>query len=334
LLVRAAALLMLFLLPVPAKAAGYIVQPGDTLTTIAQQYHVSVGALARTNGIQNANLVPIGRVLSIPTPMHRFYYRVRWGDTLTGIALNNGLTISTIHALNPSLGAYPLAGQLLRLCSPCGGTAPVTSASTAPATVAASGSTYTVQPGDTLSGIAATYGTTPTALASTNNLVNPDLVVIGVHLTVPGAAAVPTAASPSIVSSGYNPAATRQLITSYAYTYGVPPALALAISWQESGFNQNMVSYTGAIGAMQVEPYTGDHIAWLLGRSFNLYNVDDNVHAGVYWISTLLRYYGGDERSAVAAYYQGTRSIAQRGWFEDTKQYVANVMSLEASFAG
>lgn len=333
-LVRAAALLMLFLLPVPAKAAGYIVQPGDTLTTIAQQYHVSVGSLARTNGIQNANLVPIGRVLSIPTPMHRFSYRVRWGDTLIGIAANYGLTVSAIHALNPSLGAYPLAGQLLRLCNPCGGTAPVTSVSTAPTTATGTlgGSTYVVQPGDTLSEIAATYGTTPAALASSNNMVNPDLVVIGVHLTVPGAA--PSAVSSSTASSGYNPAATRQLITSYAYTYGVPPALALAISWQESGFNQNLVSYTGAIGAMQVEPYTGDHISWLLGRSFNLYNVDDNVHAGVYWIATLLRYYGGDERSAVAAYYQGTRSIAQRGWFEDTKQYVANVMSLEASFAG
>jgi soluble lytic murein transglycosylase-like protein len=160
-----------------------------------------------------------------------------------------------------------------------------------------------------------------------NGLVNPDLVVIGYHLAIPAASTAPAA-------TGYNPSLTRQLISSYAYTYGVSPSLALAISWQESGFNQNLVSRTGAIGAMQVEPYTGSHISWLVGRQFNLYNVDDNVHAGVYWVSTLLRYYGGDERSAVAAYYQGTRSISQRGWFDDTKQYVANVMSLKTSFGG
>jgi hypothetical protein len=58
------------------------------------------------------------------------------------------------------------------------------------------------------------------------------------------------------------------------------------------------------------------------------------VRAGVYWLSVLLRYYGGDERWAAAAYYQGTRSLATRGWFTDTHQYVADVMSLRVSFGG
>jgi soluble lytic murein transglycosylase-like protein len=106
------------------------------------------------------------------------------------------------------------------------------------------------------------------------------------------------------------------------------------VGWQESGFNQTLTSRTGAIGVMQVEPYTGIHISALLGRPFNLYNVDDNVHAGVFWLSHLLAYYGGNERLAIAAYYQGTRSIAEHGFFQDTIQYVADVLSLESSFGG
>jgi len=72
-----------------------------------------------------------------------------------------------------------------------------------------------------------------------------DLVVIGTQLCIPTSVSSTTA---------YNPWQVRQLITSYSNTYGIDPALGLAISWQESGFNQNMISRTGAVGAMQVEP--------------------------------------------------------------------------------
>jgi LysM repeat protein len=323
-LTRTLLLFLLFLLPVPAHAAQYVVQPGDTLSEIAARYHVSIQSLARVNGIQNINLVPAGQALTIPQPMHRLYYRVQWGDTLIGVAARYSMTISSIRALNPALGVYPLAGQLLHLCSPCGG---VSSAAAVSITSAASLSTafYVVQPGDTLIGIASAYGTTTLAIINANRLVNPDLVVIGTQLSIPTSSSTATA---------YNPWQVRQLITSYSNTYGIDPALGLAISWQESGFNQNMISRTGAVGAMQVEPYTGRHIAWLMGRQINLHRVDENTLAGVYWLATLIRYYGGNERWAAAAYYQGSRSLVRHGWFTDTKQYVADVMSLKTSFGG
>jgi soluble lytic murein transglycosylase-like protein len=126
----------------------------------------------------------------------------------------------------------------------------------------------------------------------------------------------------------------RSLIVSDASWYGIEASLALAVAYEESGFNQAAVSRTGAIGVMQIEPYTGAHISRLLGRTINLYYLNDNVQAGVYWLSVLVRYYGGDERLAVAAYYEGARALARRGMYRDTVQYVANVMALKYRFGG
>lgn len=53
-------------------------------------------------------------------------------------------------------------------------------------------STYTVQSGDTLSGIAAKYGTSVSALASLNGISNTDYIYIGQKLTVKGSAASST----------------------------------------------------------------------------------------------------------------------------------------------
>ncbi|HEX8918086.1 MAG TPA: LysM peptidoglycan-binding domain-containing protein [Chloroflexota bacterium] len=324
-LVRALCLALVLSLPIQARAAEYVVQRGDTLGIIANRFHMSVSALALANGIANINLIRLGERLLIPVPRHYFWYRVHWGDTLSGIALRHGLNVSTIRSLNPRLGVYPLAGQLLRLCGPCSSGSTYSTGSYQPARSqsTASGTAYVVRPGDTLIAVASHYGVSTSALLSANRLSNPNRIVIGSRLIIPRTWAAP-----------YDPWQARGLIATYARSYNIEPALPLAVAWQESGFNQNMISRTGAVGVMQVEPYTGSHISALLGRSFNLYNIDDNVHAGVYWLSTLVAYYGGDERMAVAAYYQGTKGIARHGLFRDTQQYVANVMSLKSSFGG
>lgn len=53
-------------LPSPAAAAEYIVQPGDTLTHIAQQFGTTVDAIVQANDIADPNLIVIGQVLEIP----------------------------------------------------------------------------------------------------------------------------------------------------------------------------------------------------------------------------------------------------------------------------
>jgi LysM repeat protein len=326
LLRRTIVLLLALSLALPANAASYVVRPGDTLSAIAGRYHVSVGALARVNGIANVNLVQAGRVLLIPVRPRTFYYRVRWGDTLIGIGSRYHLSLAAIRALNPRLGAYLLAGQWLKLCGPCSWDnppPPQPATDYAAGTVSSYGTLYIVRPGDTLTGIAARFGVSAGALLAANRIPNPDRIVIGWRLRIPAGGV-----------GAYDPWQARSLIANYAQSYGVEPALALAIGWQESGFNQSLVSRTGAVGVMQVEPYTAERITALTGRRFNLYAVDDNVHAGIFWLAHLLAHYGGNERLATAAYYEGTKAVARYGFFQDTIQYVNNVMALKSSFGG
>ncbi len=49
-----------------SAATTYTVQPGDTLGQIARQFEVSVEELARENGIENPDLISVGRELTIP----------------------------------------------------------------------------------------------------------------------------------------------------------------------------------------------------------------------------------------------------------------------------
>lgn len=327
-LFRLLCLTLLFALPVPAQAAGYLIRPGDTLRGIARSYGVSVRSLVRVNGIENPNLVRIGQYLVIPTRTRVFSYRVHWGDTLIGIDSRYGVTVATLRSMNPRLGVYPLAGQWLRVCIGCSSAGGYTAVRTAPSSAGTGTRTYVVQRGDSLTGIAARFGVAPAAVSSSNNLRNADLVVIGTQLRIP-----PNTGG-AYIGGTYDPWAARALIIQFADFYGVNPALPLAIGWQESGFNNNVMSGTGAIGVMQVEPYTDVTISNILGRRMDLHNVRDNIQAGVFWISNLLRYYGGDERLAVAAYYQGSRSLAHRGFYQDTYQYVANVQALKTRFGG
>ncbi|MCB0000408.1 MAG: LysM peptidoglycan-binding domain-containing protein, partial [Anaerolineales bacterium] len=48
------------------SAATYIVQPGDTLTRIAQRFGTTVNTLVQTNRIPNPNLIHVGQQLEVP----------------------------------------------------------------------------------------------------------------------------------------------------------------------------------------------------------------------------------------------------------------------------
>jgi soluble lytic murein transglycosylase-like protein len=122
----------------------------------------------------------------------------------------------------------------------------------------------------------------------------------------------------------------KALIIRKARANGVDPALALAVSWQESGWGMHHVSVANAIGAMQVIPSTGEWISGVIGRRLDLLNPSDNVTAGVVLLKILVQQAG--ERKAVAGYYQGLKSVREHGMFRDTKQYVDNVLYLKRRF--
>ncbi len=95
----------------PSYNVIYVVQPGDTLFSIAQRFGVSVESIAMANNIVNPNLIYAGQRLVIPTgyappykpvyaPPAATVYIVQPGDTLFSIALRFGTTVQAIALAN------------------------------------------------------------------------------------------------------------------------------------------------------------------------------------------------------------------------------------------
>ena len=120
----------------------------------------------------------------------------------------------------------------------------------------------------------------------------------------------------------------RALIDKWANQYGISVSLARALAWQESGFQTNVTSSTGAWGPMQVMPETWTFVETiLLGRSVPRTG-EGGVEIGMTLLNHLLKRFEGDQRLALAAWYQGEKAVRERGLFEDTKKFVANVLAL------
>jgi soluble lytic murein transglycosylase-like protein len=116
---------------------------------------------------------------------------------------------------------------------------------------------------------------------------------------------------------------------------GVPSSLASAIAWQESGFNNAMVSPANARGIMQVMPGTWSWVQSNLSSTrLDPSSPTDNVKAGSLYLAHLLRETNGDPSMATAAYYQGLDSVRRIGMLPETRRYVANVLALRARFGG
>jgi len=157
------------------------VEAGQTLSDIALLYNTTVEQLQSLNGITDPNLVRIGDNLRIrltpdqasPPPASEAkpkVHVVQSGETLSGIAYRYGIPTEVLAGLNGLSDADQIiVGQELRL------TQDAASASTA----ASNPREHTVQPGDTLSGIAAEYGMSVEAIVSLNALGNEDLLLPG-----------------------------------------------------------------------------------------------------------------------------------------------------------
>jgi LysM repeat protein len=272
--------------------------------------------------------------------------RVRPGDTLSAIAARHRATVAQLVAVNhlPGNGNLIYAGQTLRVPAPA-------AASSRPVWRTVD-KIYLVRVGDSLFGLAARFHVDWRVIAKRNHLPRSLVVQLGQRLHIPQKVRV-SAARRAPKSPGY-PATTlrtaahhrallarravpsrtqvKALIRRTARAFGVDPALALALAYQESGFNQRVVSPADAIGAMQVLPSTGQFVSrYVVNRHLNLLDARDNIIAGVGLLSVLLR--SARTPVAVAAYYQGLQSVRTRGMYADTRAYVRNVAALRVYFA-
>ena len=162
--------------PAPSAAGVYVVKSGDTLSGIAAKYGVSWQTLQQMNGLPNPNRIYPSQRLKVPAggssssapapaASNAKTYTVKSGDTLSGIAAKYGTTYQALAALNGIADPNRInVGQVLRIS---GGS----SNNSVP--------TYTVKSGDTLSGIAAKYGTTYQRLAQINGISNPNVIRVG-----------------------------------------------------------------------------------------------------------------------------------------------------------
>lgn len=163
----------------------YVVQAGDTLSSIAARFDTTVASLVSINSIANPNLIYVGETLKIytdktvSTRTNSFSktYIVVSGDTLSSIALRFGTTVNELVQLNnitnPNL-IYP--GEVLKI--------PTNVSVKSGATSNQHSSTYVVQSGDTLSGIASKFGITVQYLARINGISNPNLIYPGEVLKI------------------------------------------------------------------------------------------------------------------------------------------------------
>ncbi len=309
------------LFALPASAAAdyeHVVAPGETLTSIAAQDGLSEAALAAANGLPATAELIAGSLLAIPP------------QNAAGASSPGETSAPSSEAAEGSTDAGAVAVQT---------------------------SDYVVQPGDTLSAIAARAGVTVAALAAANGLDPNRILLSGSTLRLPTAVVVSTAtpsASPTTTSTGAvtevstatatgtagppyptHEFASPSQIAQIATSNGVPAALAQAISWQESGFNNAEVSPDGAVGAMQIIPSTW---AWINnnltnGATLAPASVASNVTGGVLLLHSLL-VATGSEAEAAAGYYQGLSSVQKVGMYSSTQQYVADVLALAHRFGG
>jgi Putative peptidoglycan binding domain/Transglycosylase SLT domain len=143
----------------------------------------------------------------------------------------------------------------------------------------------------------------------------------------------PVAVHPVLVSAvTATPAGeVRGLLDYWAGHYGVARQLVRALAWMESGFQTNLTSNAGAWGVMQILPPTWRYVETvLLGRKVP-HTASGNIRVGVLFLRQLLREFNGDERLALAGWYQGPASVRKRGLLHETKVFVANVKALENS---
>ena len=190
----------------PPKPTSHTVEEGETVRTLAERFRISPLTIMAANGLRNADLLQVGQDLVI-LPTDGVLYTLRAGESIRRVAQRFGVETGAILDAN-DLGPDPdLVQPGTKLMVP--GATPVlprrslaiAQASSGDQQAAAIGGsvalpiedtaiavpstrTYEVQSGDTLAGIAETFGVDVQTILSSNGIDDPDTIKPGVDLRI------------------------------------------------------------------------------------------------------------------------------------------------------
>ena len=142
----------------------------------------------------------------------------------------------------------------------------------------------------------------------------------------------PVGVLPSGLANSPDRIALRPLFVKWGRAYRVPPELAEAVAWQESGWQNDVVSPDNAQGIGQLLPETATFVNGLLGTALQVTVPEDNIRMEVRMLSALLDATGGQVCDAVASYYEGLGTLHHIGVLPESQVYVENVLSLWPRF--
>ncbi len=178
---------------------------------------------------------------------------------------------------------------------------------------------YVVEPGDTVSGLAVQLHAWTAEIVSHNHLGRDGALEVGQRIEIP---VVGKASGSTPTAMWQHPdrdrEKVRRVVAGAARNHGVDPQLALAVSWQESGWQMGLVSHADAIGAMQVLPSTGRWMEHYAGRPLDLDRLGDNATAGVLLLEVLSRH-THRRTHKIGAYYQGLGAVRRHGLYDETR---------------
>ncbi|MFM8277096.1 MAG: LysM peptidoglycan-binding domain-containing protein [Cyanobium sp.] len=218
-----------------AAGGSVVVQPGETLSEIAEREGVSLTTLMQLNGISKPDAVQAGSRLVLggasstpsssgrPSPGRRSAVPggvvvVRPGDTLSDIAQREGISLATLMQLNGISQADALqVGTRLVLGNSRGPTGSSASNSkVGTSSFPSNATTHEVRTGESLSVIAEGYGLPMSRLMALNNISDPDKVNVGTKLQLrgsvpstprpPRSAAAPTRPANAVATAPSKPA--------------------------------------------------------------------------------------------------------------------------------
>lgn len=154
----------------------YVVRPGETLSEIAHRHGTSVSVLIGENDIADPDRVAAGRIIVIPDGAGASHHVVSPGETLSVIGARYGVSAAQLAEWNGLPTAhFVMAGQRISINGPA-----------AQNVATAGGGSHRIAAGETLSGISGRFGVSVAEIAAANGIADPNLIIAGSLLTVPG----------------------------------------------------------------------------------------------------------------------------------------------------